>query len=66
MNSAFRPATRSEAKPLIGLYAESGAGKTYSALLLARGFVGPSGKIAMIQMKASAEDLEPPKKSADK
>lgn len=49
MNSAFRPATRSEAKPLIGLYAESGNGKTWSALLLARGFVGPHGKIGMIE-----------------
>jgi hypothetical protein len=47
--SAFRPATRSEAKPLIGLYAESGCGKTWSALLLARGFVGPAGKIGMIE-----------------
>ena len=49
MNTAFRPATRSEAKPLIGLYAESGCGKTWSALLLARGFVGPEGKIGMIE-----------------
>lgn len=49
MNAAFRPATRSEAKPLIGLYAESGCGKTWSALLLARGFVGPTGKIGMIE-----------------
>lgn len=49
MNTGFRPATRSEAKPLIGLYAESGCGKTWSALLLARGFVGPNGKIGMIE-----------------
>src|SRR5262245_35079104 len=49
MGNAFRPATRSEAKPLIGLYAESGCGQTWSALLLARGFVGPSGKIGMIE-----------------
>jgi len=48
MTFQFRPAKRSEAKPLIGLYAESGCGKTWSALLLARGFVGPSGKIGMI------------------
>ncbi len=48
-SQAFRPATRSEAKPLIGLYAESGCGKTWSALLLARGFVGPGGKIGMIE-----------------
>lgn len=48
----FRPAKRSEAKPLIGLYAESGAGKTLSALLLARGFVGPTGKIGMIETES--------------
>jgi|GEM_PF-6451814 len=47
--TAFRPATRAEAKPLIGLYAESGNGKTWSALLLARGFVGPAGQIGMIE-----------------
>lgn len=49
MNAGFRPATRSEAKPLVGLYSESGCGKTWSALLLARGFVGPNGKIGMIE-----------------
>lgn len=47
--TAFRPAMRAEAKPLIGLYAESGNGKTWSALLLARGFVGPNGNIGMIE-----------------
>lgn len=46
---SFRPATRTEAKPLIGLYSESGCGKTWSALLLARGFVGPAGRIGMIE-----------------
>jgi hypothetical protein len=49
MTYSFRAARRSEAKPLIGLYAESGCGKTWSALLLARGFAGPSGKIGMIE-----------------
>lgn len=48
----FRPARRTNAKPLIGLYSESGAGKTYSALLLARGFVGPTGRIAMIETES--------------
>jgi hypothetical protein len=48
----FRQALRTKAKPLIGLYAESGAGKTYSALLLARGFVGEAGKIGMIETEA--------------
>jgi hypothetical protein len=47
----FRPAKRSEAKPLVGLYSESGCGKTYSALLLARGFAG-SGRIGMIETEA--------------
>lgn len=49
MTFSFRPARRSEAKPLIGLYAESGCGKTWSALLLARGFAGPDGKVGMIE-----------------
>jgi hypothetical protein len=49
MTFQFRDAKRSESKPLIGLYAESGNGKTWSALLLARGFVGPTGRIGMIE-----------------
>jgi hypothetical protein len=52
MAYSFRPARRSEAKPLIGLYAESGCGKTWSALMLARGFVGPTGKIGMIETES--------------
>lgn len=47
-----RPARRSEAKPLIGFYAESGGGKTRAALTLARGFVGPTGKIVMIETES--------------
>jgi len=38
--TGFRPASRSEAKPLVGLYGESGTGKSWSALLLARGKIG--------------------------
>jgi hypothetical protein len=52
MTATFQPARRGSAKPLVGLYAESGCGKTYSALLIARGFVGPSGKIAMIETES--------------
>lgn len=44
----LRPASRQNFKPLIGLFSKSGHGKTYSALLLARGMVGPAGKIGMI------------------
>jgi hypothetical protein len=46
MSFAIRPATRQGVKPLIVLYSESGCGKTYSALLLARGLAG-AGKIVM-------------------
>jgi hypothetical protein len=49
MSVTFRPARREEAKPLIGIYALSGYGKTWSALLLARGFVGEEGRIGMIE-----------------
>ncbi len=41
----FKPATRQGVKPLIALYGESNSGKTLSALLVARGLAGPSGKI---------------------
>ena len=52
MTYQIRPAKRSEAKPLIGLYSESGCGKTLSGLYLARGFVGPHGRIGMIETEA--------------
>lgn len=52
MAYTFRPANRSQAKPLIGLHSESGAGKTFSSLTLARGFVGPQGKIGMIETES--------------
>jgi hypothetical protein len=52
MNGTIRPAQRTNAKPLIGIYAESGKGKTYSSLLLARGFVGPKGSILMIETES--------------
>jgi len=52
MNYEIREGSRSHAKPLIGLYAESGTGKTYSALLMARGFVGPQGRICMIETES--------------
>lgn len=48
----FRPAIRSSAKLLVGIYSESGCGKTYSALLLARGFVGEHGTIGMIETES--------------
>src|SRR5579883_1261237 len=44
----FQKAVREGAPVLIALYGESGSGKTYSALKLARGLVGPQGRICVI------------------
>lgn len=52
MTDGFRDAERKSAKPLIGLFSESGCGKTMSALLVARGYVGPSGSIGMIETES--------------
>lgn len=52
-----RPATRQSVKPLIVLYSESGCGKTMSSLLLARGFVGPTGKIEMVDTERGRGQL---------
>lgn len=57
MTMQLRPATRKSSNPLIGLYGESGCGKTYSGLMLARGMVGPSGKIAMIDTESGRGEL---------
>lgn len=46
---SIRKAMRSSSKPTIGLYSLSGGGKTYSSLILARGCVGPEGRIVMIE-----------------
>lgn len=54
---AFYPATRQGVKPLIGLYAESGCGKTMSALLLARGIAGPNGKVGIIDTESRRGSL---------
>jgi hypothetical protein len=53
----IRPATRQGVRPIIDLYGESGCGKTYSALLLARGFVGPKGKMVMIDTEEGRGEL---------
>lgn len=53
----IRKATRQGVRPLIGLFSESGCGKTYSSLLLARGFVGDAGKIAVIDTESGRGEL---------
>lgn len=57
MSFEIKKATRQGIKPLIGIYSESGCGKTMSALLLARGFVGPAGKIGMIDTESGRGEL---------
>lgn len=54
---SIRPATRKGVRPIIDLYSESGGGKTYSALLLARGFVGPTGKMVMVDTESGRGEL---------
>jgi len=54
---SFRPAITSEAKPLIGLYSESGCGKTYGALLLAKGFSGDMSKVGMIETESGRGEM---------
>lgn len=44
----FKPAVRGGMKLLIGLFGKSGGGKTLSALFIARGIVGPKGKIGLV------------------
>ena len=53
----IKPASRKAVRPLIGLFAESGCGKTYSSLLLARGFVGEQGKIALVDSERGRGEL---------
>lgn len=47
MSLTVKKATRQGIKPLIVLYAESGNGKSYSALLLARGMAGENGNVIL-------------------
>lgn len=56
-NYSLRPAITSEAKPLVGLYSESGCGKTMSALLLAKGFCPDMSKVAMIETEAGRGEV---------
>lgn len=57
MSFEIKKATREGVKPLGMLYAESGCGKTMSALLLARGLAGPSGKIVLADSESRRASL---------
>lgn len=53
----IKEASRVNTRPLIGIYGESGTGKTFSALLIARGIVGPKGKIVVIDTESERAQL---------
>jgi hypothetical protein len=53
----LRKATRKKAKIRLGLSAVSGGGKTYSAILIAKGLVGDLNKVAIIDTENGSADL---------
>jgi hypothetical protein len=53
----LRKATRKKAKIRLGLSAVSGGGKTYSAILIAKGLVGDLSKVAIIDTENGSADL---------
>jgi hypothetical protein len=57
MSFESKPASRQSVKPLIVLYSESGCGKTYGSLLLARGFVGANGRIEFVDTERGRGQL---------
>lgn len=57
MSFEITKASRTAVKPLICFYSESGCGKTYSALLFARGFVGPTGSMVMVDTESGRGSL---------
>jgi hypothetical protein len=57
MSYHLRPALKSAAKLLLGIYSQSGCGKTMSALLVARGFVGEHGRICMIETESGRGEI---------
>jgi energy-coupling factor transporter ATP-binding protein EcfA2 len=55
--AGFVKATRKQRKLRMALLGPTGSGKTYSALMLARGVVGPSGRIALIDTENYSASL---------
>jgi len=53
----FTKATRNDSFIKLALSGPSGSGKTYSALRLARGLVGPTGKIAVVDTENQSAKL---------
>lgn len=57
MSFEIKPANRKGIVPLVCLYALSGCGKTYSALLMARGLAGPKGKVVIADTQSGQANL---------
>jgi ABC-type sugar transport system ATPase subunit len=53
----FQKATRQQKKARIALHGPSGSGKTYTALELAKGLVGPAGRVAVIDTERGSASL---------
>src|SRR3990167_6264566 len=53
----IRPALKSSPKHLIGLYSESGCGKTFPALLLSKGYAGDMSKVCMIETESGRGEM---------
>lgn len=49
---AFEQAVRAGSPLIVGIVSETGAGKTHSALRLARGLVGPEGRIGVLDTES--------------
>lgn len=54
---SFKKATRKQLKLRLALQGPSGSGKSFSAQLIARGVVGPEGKIAVIDTEEGSASL---------
>lgn len=54
---SFQKATRQQKKARIALHGPSGSGKTFTALELAKGLVGPQGRVAVIDTERGSASL---------
>ena len=57
MTLTFQKASRRQAKARICIAGPSGSGKTFTALQIARGIVGPEGRIALIDTEKGSASL---------
>lgn len=55
--AGFHPAVKSQARARIGLFGVGGSGKSMTALYLARGLVGPKGKIAVADTEGGSTQV---------